>query len=148
MSVTINFYRERDAFGYFSNFSKHSVEIDGKSWPTSEHYFQAMKFADPALQERVRKAATPSIAAKLGRDRGNPLRSDWESVKEDVMRKAIRAKFTQHPNLKLLLLDTANAKLVEQTKNDSYWGDGGDGSGKNRLGFLLMELRDCLRQGK
>jgi len=58
---------------------------------------------------------------------------------------ALRAKFTQHADLRTLLLATGDAQLVEHTTNDSYWGDGGDGSGKNRLGQLLMRLRDELR---
>ena len=59
-------------------------------------------------------------------------------------RKALRAKFEQHAELRALLLATAPAKLVEHTENDAYWGDGGNGKGKNRLGYLLMELREQL----
>ena len=61
------------------------------------------------------------------------------------MLEAVRAKFTQHEDLRAILLGTGNAKLVEHTENDSYWGDGGDGSGKNRLGQILMRVRDELR---
>jgi N-glycosidase YbiA len=57
-------------------------------------------------------------------------------------------KFTQSKELAKLLLDTKESKLVEHTKNDKYWADGGDGSGKNRLGILLMKLRDELSKGK
>lgn len=60
------------------------------------------------------------------------------------MREALRAKFTQHATLRALLLSTGVRPLVEHTKNDRYWGDGGDGSGRNRLGALLMELRAAL----
>lgn len=61
------------------------------------------------------------------------------------MRKALYEKFTQHPDAAQALADTGNAELVEHTENDSYWADGGDGSGKNMLGILLMELRTELR---
>ena len=84
-------------------------------------------------------------AARMGRNRKLPLRRDWESVKDNVMREALRAKFTQHPQLQSLLLETGDAVLVEHTTNDGYWADGGDGTGKNRLGILLMELRAALR---
>ena len=40
---------------------------------------------------------------------------------------------------------SGDAKLVEHTENDSYWGDGGDGSGRNMLGQILMQVRDELR---
>jgi N-glycosidase YbiA len=145
MPEIIHFYRVSDPYGYFSNFSPHPIQLDGKQWPTSEHYFQAQKFRDEELQEQVRQASSPGIAARLGRDRTKPMRRDWEAVKDDVMRRAVRAKFTQHESLRRKLLATADAVLVEHTDRDSYWGDGGDGSGKNMLGRLLMELREALR---
>lgn len=137
----ILFYRQNDPYGEFSNFSAHPVKLAGKVWPTSEHYFQGQKFAGTEHEEAVRNAKTPAMAAKLGRSRSLPLRADWETVKEDVMRDALRAKFEQHPKLKLLLISTGDAELIEHTRNDRYWADGGDGTGKNRLGILLMELR-------
>jgi ribA/ribD-fused uncharacterized protein len=137
----ILFYRQNDSYGEFSNFSAHSFELNGRVWPTSEHYFQAQKFVGTEHEETVRNAKTPSMAAKLGRSRSLPLRADWETVKDDVMRAALRAKFEQHPKLKSLLLSTGEVELIEHTRNDSYWVDGGDGTGKNRLGILLMELR-------
>ena len=85
------------------------------------------------------------IAARMGRDRKKKLRRDWESVKVSVMREALLAKFEQHPQLRELLLSTADAKLVEHTERDDYWGDGGNGSGRNMLGQLLMEVRRRLR---
>ena len=57
-------------------------------------------------------------------------------------------KFTQNEDMKKKLLQTKDSKLVEHTKNDKYWADGGNGSGQNRLGILLMKLRDQLRQEK
>jgi N-glycosidase YbiA len=57
----------------------------------------------------------------MGRDRSLPLRKDWEKVKDEVMYTVCLAKFTQHEDLKKILLSTKDAKLVEHTKNDSYW---------------------------
>jgi ribA/ribD-fused uncharacterized protein len=143
--TVIHFYSTTGEYGCFSNFSRHSIFLKKKRWPTSEHYFQAQKFAGEPDEEEIRKATKPSEAASMGRSRKRPLRRDWESVKEQVMLDAIRAKFTQHEDLKAILLGTGDATLVEHTERDSYWGDGGDGSGKNRLGHLLMRLRDELR---
>ncbi|HEX5245217.1 MAG TPA: NADAR domain-containing protein [Tepidisphaeraceae bacterium] len=142
---TIQFYSTKDKFGEFSNFSPHEIELDGKSWPTSEHYFQAQKFADADQREAIRKAKGAMIAARMGRDRGKKLKDDWEQIKIDVMTRAVRAKFTQHADLRAILLGTGDATLVEHTRNDAYWGDGGDGSGKNMLGQILMKIRDELR---
>ncbi len=84
----------------------------------------------------------------MGRDRKNKLRRDWESVKVAVMAAAVRAKFTQHDDLRATLLGTGDAKLVEHSENDDYWGDGGDGSGKNMLGQILMRIRSELREAE
>lgn len=145
--AVIRFYSTSDAFGEFSNFAAFPIRIEGRVYPTSEHYFQAQKFAptDEAHAEAIRNEKSPMIAARMGRDRKKKLRRDWESVKDNVMREAVRAKFEQHENLWQLLLSTGDAKLIEHTSNDSYWGDGGDGSGKNMLGRILMEIREELR---
>lgn len=141
----ILFYRTTDPYGGFSNFSPSPFELNARVWPTAEHYFQARKFAGTDYEEAIRLVKSPMIAARMGRSRKHPLRPDWEVVKDDIMREALMAKFAQHPDLRSLLLETGDAELIEHTRNDSYWGDGGDGSGKNRLGQLLMELRTKFR---
>lgn len=140
----VRFYRTGEVYGEFSNFAPFPIALKNRQWPTTEHYFQAQKFPGTEQEEKIRLAKSPSMAARLGRNFPG-LRPDWETVKEGVMREALLAKFTQHPKLKVLLLATGETILVEHTKNDSYWGDGGDGTGKNRLGHLLMELRTKLR---
>lgn len=85
------------------------------------------------------------VAARMGRSCARPLRSDWDAVKDLIMYEAVHAKFTQHPALGALLLGTGEARIVERTRRDSYWGDGGDGSGLNKLGQILMRVRDELR---
>ena len=144
MAERIEFYRSGDDYGELSNFSRHPIELGGHIWPTTEHYFQAMKFEDAGLRDRIRAAPGPGDAARMGR-RFPGLREDWEEAKEAVMMDALRAKFTQHERLRRMLLDTGDAELVEHTRNDFYWADGGDGTGRNRLGVLLMQLRDELR---
>lgn len=140
----VKFYSTKDDYGEFSNFAAFPITLGKKKWPTTEHYFQGQKFPGTPHAEKIRKAKSPMIAARLGRDRKQPLRKDWESVKVSIMRDALRAKFTQYPELKELLLSTGTRKIIEHTTNDSYWGDGGDGSGKNMLGHLLMDLRQEL----
>jgi len=145
MSV-INFYTTKDDYGCFSNFSRHPVKLKGYVWKTSEHYFQAQKFAGTSHENEIRKTDRPMEAAKMGRDRSRPLRKDWDSVKDNIMREVVYAKFTQNEDCKKVLLSTGDAKLVEHTENDSYWADGGDGSGKNMLGIILMEVRERIRK--
>ncbi len=114
-------------------------------WATSEHYFQAQKFIDTPYLEKVRQTKTPKDAANMGRNRSLPLRSDWEQVKDDVMRKAVLQKFRTHADIREILLTTGDEVLVENTSIDYYWGCGKDGSGKNKLGQILMEVREILR---
>ena len=142
----VRFYRVSEPFGEFSNFSPHPVKLRDVTWATVEHYFQAQKFAGTEHEEAIRCARSPMIAARMGRDRSKPLREDWETVKDSVMREGVHAKFTQHAALRSVLLSTGEAEIVEHTANDSYWGDGGDGSGKNQLGKILMEVRAELRK--
>lgn len=142
---TINFYRHWKPYGCFSNFAPYPVEIGGRVWPTVEHYFQAQKFAGTQHEEEIRLADSPNEAARMGKKRNKPLRNGWESVKDDVMREAILAKFRQHADIRQTLLATGDAVLVEHTRSDSYWGDGGDGTGRNMLGKILVEVRQQLR---
>jgi len=141
----VRFYHVSAEFGAFSNFAPYPIRMVGETWPTSEHYFQAQKFADVAYQAKIRETKSPMQAARMGRDRKQTLRGDWESVKVGVMRSAVLAKFSQHEDLRTQLLATGDARLVEHTENDAYWGDGGDGRGKNMLGRILMEVREELR---
>lgn len=140
----IKFYSEKGDYGQFSNFALYSIKLKGKVWKTSEHYFQAQKFSGTEYEEKIRKAASPMKAAELGRTRKVKIRKNWDNIKDNVMYEALKAKFTQHSELKEFLLNTDDKILIEHTENDTYWGDGGNGNGKNRLGKLLMKLRDNL----
>ena len=144
MVEPIYFFTKNDPYYELSNFSPYGFEDEGVYWPTVEHYFQAQKFNDAVHQERIRLAYSPKQAKSLGQSRAIPIRSDWESVKEDVMRHALLKKFA-HPKMKTLLLGTQKRELIEKSPFDTYWGSGQYGTGKNRLGLLLMEVRDLLR---
>ena len=145
--MAIYFYSTREQpYGCFSNFSAHGFDLDGLYWPTSEHYFQAQKFAGTPHAEAVRQARSPKQAAEMGRERTRPLRPDWEAVKDDVMRRAVRRKFETHADIRAVLLGTGDEELIEATSGDYYWGCGTNGTGKNMLGQILMELRTALRE--
>src|SRR5262249_60400178 len=106
---------------------------------------QAQKFAGNEHQLRIDRAKTPKEAARLGRDRSVRLRRDWESAKDDVMRRAVLRKFETHQDIRDVLLGTGDEELVENAPGDYYWGCGADGSGQNKLGKILMEVRSILR---
>ena len=144
----INFYTKNDGWYELSNFYPQGFEEDGHYWPTVEHYFQAMKFAGDEhadYQEEIRKAPSAQRAKELGRTRSRPLREDWSTARDEVMLHAARRKFA-HPKLKAILLSTGDAHLQESSPFDFYWGTGDDGSGVNRMGLILMQVRTELRE--
>jgi len=148
MSVTeIRFYGKKAQYGEFSNFYTSPFTIEDKSWETVEHYFQAMKFPDdPEYQEFIRKAKSPPEAKRLGGSRKHPLRPDWNTYRDIVMKRALEAKYTQNSMLKELLLSTGDAYLIEDSPSDYYWGCGQDGTGQNMLGKLLVQVRNELKR--
>jgi N-glycosidase YbiA len=144
--MTIYFYSTTGQYGCFSNFSPHGFEVDGLYWSTSEHYFQAQKFFGTVHLEEIHNCKTPKDAAKKGRERTRPLRSDWEQVKDDIMRKAVLRKFETHTEIREILLATGDEEIIENAPGDYYWGCGKDGSGKNMLGKILVEVRELLQR--
>ncbi len=142
--MTIYFYSTREQYGCFSNFSLHGFQLDSVWWTTSEHYFQAQKFVGTPYLEEIRVLKTPKEAATRGRSHTLPLRLDWEQVKDDIMRQAVLQKFKTHTDICEILLSTGDELIVENAPRDYYWGCGADGSGKNKLGLILMEVREIL----
>lgn len=122
---------------FLSNFYCAEVVYKGIRYQNNEAAFQAMKCPEMA---RSFSSLNPSEAKRLGRR--VKLRPDWEDVKEDVMREVCFAKFFQHDDLRIQLLATAPAELIEGNDwGDKEWGMC-DGEGKNKLGKILMSLRD------
>lgn len=132
----------------YSNFAAYAITVDGLEYPTTEHYFQAMKFAetDPEYAEKVRKSPTPFKAKMLGKSREHPIPEDWNDKRDNVMRVALFYKALQHPYFMETLLETGDAELIEAAPRDYYWGEGAKKTGKNMLGKLLMELRTKLAE--
>jgi len=133
-----------EEYKFLSNFYPSPISINGKSYATVEHFFQASKTADENESEPIRKATTPAMAKKLGRQCS--LRKDWNSIKEKIMLVGLTSKFNI-PELKDKLLATGSSVIEEGNDwNDTYWGkDLKTGKGLNRLGYLLMKLRKKLR---
>jgi len=145
--MTILFYLKRDPFGWLSNFSPHAIEMNGRIWPTVEHYYQAQKFAGTPFEEQIRQAPNPLTSKTLANDGSHPIRLDWDAVKLDIMRRAVLRKFETHPDLREALLQTGEQVLIEDAPDDPFWGRGADGTGANHLGKILMQLRSLLRDG-
>ena len=148
------FYDNDKPYYEFTNFyDRASFRLNGDIWKTSEHYFQAQKFVKGSVQyNAVRDASTARAVFTLANGRNgtykSQIRSDWHSIKQQVMKDGLIAKFTQNKYVADLLRDTDIATLVEDAgANDVIWGAGQDMNGQNKLGLLLMEIRGELNQG-
>jgi hypothetical protein len=143
--MDIEFSSKTPLYNEFSNFYPAPFVIGVVTWPTVEHYFQAQKFpGDSDLQSAILSAQTAASAKKLGRTRSPHFRQDWEEVKEMIMLEALQAKFEQNQNLGTLLKSTGTVPLKEKAAWDNYWGTGKTGNGRNRMGELLMIVRQGL----
>lgn len=129
---------------FLSNFYPAEVLLDGETYRTVEHAFQAAKVLSPQLRSHVRQLNTPRAARRIGRM--HPLRADWADIKVKVMLALLRQKFSD-PMLGGKLLATGSVCLVEGNDwGDTFWG-AVDGKGKNMLGMLLHIVRYELRRG-
>jgi len=145
--MEIRFYSKSPVYAWLSNFAEHGgFSLEGESWKSVEHYYQAMKFPDPELRSLIRSADSPLKARKIASNRELAPRPDWDEVKEGVMREALRAKFGQNRRLQKLLLETGETDLVHESSSDLYWGRTREGEGLNRLGEIIAEVRTELRQ--
>lgn len=146
----IRFYRASEKpYGAFSNLFRRDIVFEGELFVTSEHAYQAGKPRKPAVKKWLMEAPSPSLLAMAAHGLYYwDVAPGWSSTKFDRMRAVLRVKFTQHDDLRELLLLTGDARLVESATVDNevnrLWGEV-NGVGRNMLGMLLMELRDDLR---
>ena len=130
----------------FSNFAPAPIVVDGKRYPTVEHFFQSSKFpSNIEWQEAIRVSPTPAKAKQLGTEKDGEKRPDWDTQKESIMLTGLRAKFQQNSGLLEQLKATEPRQLIEAS-TDAYWGEGRTGKGKNRMGKLLEQVRTELRE--
>ena len=128
---------------YLSNFDETSFVFNKQTYKSVEHAYQSLKSKDHDEQKKVRDADTPGKTKRLGRD--ITLRADWETIKFKLMEKLVFEKFSQNDDLKDKLIETGDDFLVEYNWwNDRIWGVC-DGKGRNRLGHILMKVRDILK---
>jgi ribA/ribD-fused uncharacterized protein len=131
--------------------------VDGVTYPTTEHYLMVQKarmFADEKAVQKVMKAKSAKSAKGVSIE--GAKEDEWDARKDDAMRVILRAKFTQHPELRKQLLETGKSVLGYANARDKYWSIGTSEDtdkaknpkkwpGKNMVGVLLMELRETLQ---
>lgn len=155
----INSFRGR--WHFLSNFYPVKIESQGITYPTTEHYYVAMKiktdqiingkfYTSADVRELISKVSTPGQVKRFGRSL--EIRKDWDLVKLGVMQWALREKFKQE-DLKEMLLQTENQELIENnTWHDNFFGsclcDKCGNKGLNHLGKLLMQVRSEIQGDK
>lgn len=170
--MAIEFYRESEIpYGVLSNFYMCNIEYKGKIFPTSEHLYQCRKFLYKTASKRsleyaeiIRKASTPYKAKILGHQeisenttyqwrielnkiiyiyiyKDIPRRPLWEEKKKVHMLSILCLKFNQHQNLLNILVETGDKEIREINPYDKYWSYC-NGKGKNKLGKILMKIRN------
>ena len=136
-------------WAFLSNFYWSEIEFEGITYPTNEHFFQAMKTLDIDERRVIANCRTPGQAKRMGRRVA--LRPDWENVKEDIMFTGLCIKFSDE-QLADWLLETGDEELVEGNDwCDQTWGSCNclkhkNVPGKNLLGKLLMKVREEIKK--
>lgn len=169
--MAIQFLNPRDPHGCFSSFSRHRVNVWGRIWSSSEHGYQAAKFLhNRFILDRIQEAGSPREAADIGRNPANLINPDWDKLTRNVpssiepddklarvpeklfyrtkdvaMYAVCLAKFRQNPKIRSILLDTGGEPLIEASAKDGYWGWGALKKGQNKLGRILMVVRETVR---
>lgn len=159
-SIIDDSHREKTYFDNYtmiwsvlSNFYPSKFMIDGKEYYHVEGYYQSQKFSNTNkdIEEHVRSTMDPKICKRIARSHilsGNELRV-WENGRKDrVMKRALLCKFLSNSELLDVLLSSGDNILIESSRWDYYWACGQDDSGKNKLGELLMEVRELLSDTK
>ena len=138
----INFIENR--WHYLSPFSAHEVVIDGTTYKTAEHAYQALRMV-PESRKEIMSTTSPLEAWRKAQELKEESKLDPGHDKYALMEKIFRAKLEQHPDIKDILLESEDRELLKVYDTDYYWGTGADGSGENQMGKLWMKLREELK---
>lgn len=149
----ISFSKTNEEFGGLSNMaSGYPITVNKIRILTSEALYQCCRFPDnPEIQKQIISAFSPMHAKNISREYKHLSRHDWEIIRVQIMRWALRAKLaSNYNNFSKLLLDTQSYPIVELSTKDDFWGakpniEPNKLIGSNILGRLLMELRELVR---
>ncbi len=136
---------------YFSPYTAHAITVDGMVFPTVEHAYQCARYTDPKIIEEIRSATSPvkawEISGKYKQFQIPEFKNDEHKLK--MMKKLMLLKALQHEDVRKVLLDSGDQKIVKHIVSgppgDGFWDDGSDGKGLNYTGRMWMEIRDELK---
>ena len=128
-----------------SAYSAHPFELDGATWPTVEHYYQAQLF-EGAQRDKIAQAASPELAPQLGGGIWPLKRRGWKKLRRVLMTRAVYTQAKTHTEVAEALLATGDEFLVDNSAYDHYWGIGRDQRGENMYGQVLADVRAKLQE--
>ena len=145
----------RDEYRWLSNFQPCEIEYEGRTYPSVEHFYVAMKSTNPEIREALSKGLfrypngdeiilkTAGQAKRFGQK--FLIREDWEDIKVSTMEFGLRQKYGKDP-FKSMLIATGDEEIQEgNTWKDTFWGVNLETKkGRNTLGKLLMSIRKDL----
>lgn len=158
--MTIAFTKSTLPFGWLGNMAGGYPIKDpqGKEWKSTEALFQALRFEDQEIREKIRAAKNGFAAKIVAKQHADKMKvSPLSDADLENMMDVLRFKIDQHPNLKAELLATGNQLIVEDVTarglggRNGFWGaalKNGKWEGQNILGKMWMEVRMSLRHGE
>jgi len=135
--MDIDFFCRMSEYSWLSNYYKCEQVVDGRIYPSNEHYYQSQKANTKEKEDWILSAKYPHEARQRGKSLlPSEKKANWKEIKVDVMLKGLRAKF-KNPELRAKLISTGDAILHEDSPTDMFWGK----KGKDMLGKLIMKVR-------
>lgn len=133
-----------------------------QSYTSAEQYMmvrKALLFEDEECMKAILHAESPQEVKALGRAVKNFDAGMWNEYKAEIVFRGNLLKFSQNPELREFLLSTGEKMIIEASPVDVIWGIGltadnpdapipQNWQGENLLGFILMDVRAVLRNGK
>ena len=146
------FKKVAEEYGWMGNMAPYPIKFDGKVWLTSESLFQSMRYDDDSVKEMIRVEKSPMGAKmKAKKYRDQMVVVPMSELDVENMRKCVKIKFDQHPQLKNTLIETGKSLIYQDTgnkngKREMFWGvkrlSESEWDGNNMMGRILMDLRD------
>ncbi|KAG5507409.1 hypothetical protein JIQ42_07704 [Leishmania sp. Namibia] len=130
-------------YGALSPLSPTPLVVRHIQYPSLHHYFLCERFKGSPAEQWVAEATTVWSLDRIVKsaEAEGYQRANWNKVKVDVMLLGTYFKFKQNEAARAVLLSTQPSLLLYHTPTDDFWGDGGDGKGKNVLGVVTMAVR-------
>ena len=138
--------------GIFSNWYLSDFEVDGVNFSSGEQYMmyqKALLFGDLDIAEDILFEKNPRNQKAFGRKVRNFNADEWNAASFELVKKGLREKFLQNPELLEYIRTHKGQEIVEASPEDRIWGMGyaiydaipnQNNWGENRLGKILTEL--------